>query len=122
MELCGTFYFILLEKFFILKMSQVFAKGLTKNLSKFNSIFANKSFVRSLCNVTIGKDGIIVSNFRKLFFFAVSYRLLLLWILCLRVCFRKNYVLLCDSGSFVVLKSEELRILCDFLALLKAAD
>ncbi|CAG9805881.1 unnamed protein product [Chironomus riparius] len=40
-------------------MSQVFAKGLTKNLSKFNSIFANKSFVRSLCNVTIGKDGLI---------------------------------------------------------------
>ena len=44
------------------KMSQVFAKGLAKNLSKFNSIFANKSFVRSLCNVTIGKDGIIVSK------------------------------------------------------------
>ena len=44
-------------------MSQVFAKGLTKTyLSKFNSIFANKSFARSLCNVTIGKDGVIVSS------------------------------------------------------------
>lgn len=47
-------------------MSQVFVKGLTKNLSKFNSIFANKSFVRSLCNVTIGKDGLIVSKFMKI--------------------------------------------------------